>query len=191
MMKRMIVLDDAELLRFSLTDPSSFALIFDRHHPLVHRFLRARAGVELADELASEVFVVAFRRRASFIPSTSDARPWLFGIAMNLLRSHRRSESRRLRAHARLLDGEVMSGGGMDDRLDPRLALALAELNYDERNLILLFAWAELSYEELAAALDLPLGTVRSRLYRTRAKLRARLNAASVELTAATTGGAP
>ena len=165
---------DAELIERSLADGETFALLFDRHFRAIHRFARGRVGPELADDLASETFAIAFRRRATYDMSRDDARPWLYGIAVNLLRDHRRSEERRLRAYARVgLDGE--SAAPAEGNLDSTLAAALLELGLDDRTLVLLFAWAELSYEQLAEALELPLGTVRSRLSRTRAKLRASL----------------
>jgi RNA polymerase sigma factor (sigma-70 family) len=168
---------DAELIKSSLVDGASFAPVFDRHFPAIHRFLRGRVGVELADDLASETFATAFRRRAAYDLSRADAAPWLYGIAVNLLRQHRRAEERRLRAYTRAVLQDVPASGETDP-LDETLASALLALGEADRNLILLRAWAGLSYEQLAEALALPLGTVRSRLSRTRSKLRASLNPA-------------
>jgi RNA polymerase sigma-70 factor (ECF subfamily) len=165
---------DAEVIRRSLSDEAAFASLFDRHYPAVHRFLRARVGVGLADDLASEVFVTAFGRRASYDLERDDARPWLYGIAVNVIRGHRRSELRRLRAYARAAAYGRVETVEAADSLDPELASALLRLDDDDRNLVLLFAWAGLSYEELAQALEIPLGTVRSRLSRARAGLRVR-----------------
>ena len=92
---------DAEAVRRSLTDPHAFAAVFDRHFVAVHRYLHRRAGNDLADELAGETFRVAFETRSRWSQTTSDARPWLLGIATNLLRRHRRTEQRRLHALAR------------------------------------------------------------------------------------------
>jgi RNA polymerase sigma factor (sigma-70 family) len=151
---------------------AAFASLFDRHYPDMHRFLRARVGVGLADDLASEVFLTAFRRRASYDLQREDARPWLYGIAVNVIRTHRRSELRRLGAYARAAaDGRVEMVEPADS-LDPELASALLRLDDDDRHLVLLFAWAQLSYEDLAQALEIPLGTVRSRLSRARIGLR-------------------
>ena len=93
-------MSDAELIQSSLVDGSAFAVIFDRHFRVISRFLRGRVGRQLAEDLASETFVVAFGRRHSYDRSRDDARPWLYGIAVNLLREHRRAEERRLRAYA-------------------------------------------------------------------------------------------
>jgi RNA polymerase sigma-70 factor (ECF subfamily) len=166
--------NDAESIERSLSDGVAFAGVFDRHYGAIHRFLSGRVGPDLADDLASETFAVAFRRRAEYDLVRQDARPWLYGIAANLLRDHRRSEERRLRAYSRSAPG-VAESEGVTARLEGPLALALLGLSLEERNLILLYAWAELSYEQLAEALSLPVGTVRSRLSRTREKLRARL----------------
>jgi len=165
---------DAELIERSLEDGAAFALVFDRHYRGIVRFLHGRVGDPLASDLASETFAVAFRRRGSYESTHSSARPWLYGIAVNLLRDHRRSEERRLRAYALAAasDEVVPPGGGT---LDGDLAAALLKLSVADRNVILLYAWADLSYEQIADALGLPLGTVRSRLARTRAKLRASL----------------
>jgi RNA polymerase sigma factor (sigma-70 family) len=163
---------DAEIIARSRSDDSAFASLFDRHYAALHRFLRARVGVALADDLASEVFLIAFRRRASYDLGRDDARPWLFGIAVNAVRNHRRAELRRLAAYARAVDGDRVDGIAATDRLDPALADALLRLSDGDRNVVLLLAWAQLSYEEIAEALGLPIGTVRSRLSRARARLR-------------------
>jgi len=175
---------DAELIARSLVDGRLFERVFDRHHAVVHRFLRARVGLEVADDLASEVFTTAFRRRAAYDGSWPDARPWLFGIAVNLLRAYRQSEERRLRAYARAgaepasnpgeLDGQVEAFDGRGD-----ISLALLSLSQQDRDLILLLAWGDLTYEQLGVALEVPVGTVRSRISRVRALLRDRLEASA------------
>ena len=175
---------DGDLIRRSIVDGRLFERVFDRHHAVIHRFLRARVGLEVADDLASEVFTTAFRRRAAYDATWPDARPWLFGIAVNLLRAHRQSEERRLRAYARAgaepasnpgeLDGHVESFDRLGD-----ISLALLSLSERDRDLILLLAWGDLSYEQLGMVLDIPVGTVRSRISRIRALLRERLEASA------------
>lgn len=185
---------DGDLIRRSIVDGRLFERVFDRHHAAIHRFLRARVGLEVADDLASEVFTTAFRRRAAYDTRWPDAGPWLFGIAVNLLRAHRQSEKRRLRAYARAgaelgsspgeLGGQVEAFDGHGD-----ISLALLSLTERDRDLILLLAWGDLSYEQLGVALDIPVGTVRSRISRVRALLRERLEApagTSVEVGGAT-----
>lgn len=86
-------MSDADLIESSLVDVGAFAAIFDRHFRAIFRFLRGRVGEHLAEDLASETFVVAFKCRQSYDLSRQDARPWLFGIAVNLLREHRRQRN--------------------------------------------------------------------------------------------------
>ena len=175
---------DAQIIAESLGDPTVFALVFDRHYDSVHRYLARRVGAELADDLAAETFTTAFDVRRRYDPDHPDARPWLFGIATNLVRHHRRSEARRLRAYARLDHPADTDGGfeGLEARLDaermgPAIAEALAHLSHGDRDTLLLFAWADLRYEEIAVALHIPVGTVRSRLNRARRRLRELLGA--------------
>ncbi|MFG2066199.1 RNA polymerase sigma factor [Micromonospora tulbaghiae] len=163
---------DGDLIHGSVTEPERFAPLFDRHAVAVHRYLARRIGPP-ADDLLAETFLVAFRRRAAYRPDVG-VRPWLFGIATNLLRRHVRAEERRYRALARLAAAETQPGiEDAIDRLDARalrrdLAAALASLHRRDRDVLLLTAWADLSYEQIAAVLDIPVGTVRSRLHRAR-----------------------
>jgi RNA polymerase sigma-70 factor (ECF subfamily) len=166
---------DAELIETSLVDASAFAGIFDRHFRAIFRFMRGRVGRQLAEDLASETFVVAFGRRYTYDLSREDALPWLYGIAVNLLREYRRAEERRLRAYGRVPADSGSPSDASGDYLDSDVSAALLELSHEERNLILLLTWADLTYEQLADVLDLPLGTIRSRVSRVRSKLRDRL----------------
>jgi len=162
---------DAAAIRASRRDPAAFAEVFDRHFASVHAFARRRVGGDLADEIASETFTRAFDLRARYDVSVADARPWLLGIASNLMRRHWRSERRRLAAYAR---HGATAGGGVPLPGEDAAALAgaLDGLRKDERDVLFLYALADLSYEEIALALDIPIGTVRSRLSRARRRLR-------------------
>ncbi len=171
-------LDDSALIGRSLDDPESFAALFDRHADEIHRYAARRLGVELAEDVTGEVFLVAFRRRARYDRAWPDARPWLYGIATRVVAQHRRAERRRNHAMSKV---SAERPGTFDDRsadrvtaeqLQPRLAKALTVLSAAERDLLLLVAWADLTYEEAALALGVPVGTVRSRLHRLRAKVR-------------------
>jgi len=173
---------DAEDIVSSLTLPDAFRSVFDRHFDAVHRYLARRVGRARADDLASQTFVVAFERRASFRPDAGDARPWLLGIATHLLMNDRRSEKRSLDAVGRLsarAEPALSFTDHAPPELDPEVAGALAGLDGDMRDVLLLVAWGELSYEEVAEALAIPVGTVRSRLSRARAHVRARLGGAT------------
>jgi RNA polymerase sigma-70 factor (ECF subfamily) len=178
---------DAELIAASLTEPERFAVLFDRHFDAIHGYLRARLGTFLADDLAAETFTRAFDARGRFDLSYADSRPWLFAIATNLAREHRRAEARRLRALGRM---DLRRAHGDDEaatiaRLDaaaggPELAAALASLRPDDRDALLLVAWADLTYDEAARAAGVPVGTIRSRVHRARAAVRAALRLPSL-----------
>jgi RNA polymerase sigma-70 factor (ECF subfamily) len=177
---------DGELIERSVGDPECFATLFDRHAATVHRYLGRRVG-DLADDLLSETFLIAFRRRAAYRPEHVEVRPWLIGIATNVVHGHRRSEQRRYRALARASSEPPQSGSATDESHDrvvaealrAPLATALAGLKDRDRDVLLLVAYAQLSYEEVAAVLDVPLGTVRSRLHRARRQTRAALGTTS------------
>lgn len=155
-----------------------FERAFAANFASVHRYLHRRVGRDLADDLAAETFAIAYAQSDRFDPDRP-VRAWLFGIATNLARRHYRDEERKLRAFARTGVDPVL-GAGEDETIEradaaaerPRLATALASLRRRDREILLLHAWAELSDDEIATALDLPLGTVKSRLSRTRARLR-------------------
>lgn len=170
---------DNTIIERSLAQPRAFSEIFERHASGVHRYAARRAGQVVADDVTSETFLIAFERRARFDLSREDARPWLLGIATNLIHRHRIAEARTLRSIERFT---AMPEGSNDlaDRdaaMDAKaairaLASALRKLPVRDRDALLLFAWADLSYEEIATALGIPIGTVRSRLNRARRVLR-------------------
>jgi RNA polymerase sigma-70 factor (ECF subfamily) len=169
--------DDASAIARSLDDPHEFAVIFERHFDEIHRYLRRRHPRE-ADELAADVFTAAFDGRSRYRAIGDSARPWLYGIASNLLAKRRRSEQRALRAHARAGGRAEQPGDEYEaaleradaERLSAAVAAALSRLRAPERDTLLLYALSDLSYEEVAFALDVPIGTVRSRLARARAR---------------------
>lgn len=166
---------DAALIRASASYPDAFVDVFRRHYDAVRTFAGRRVGPDQADEVASETFTRAFASRRSFRPIHEDARPWLLGIATNVLRGYWRTEQRRLASLGRL--GDDLTGGSQDPAaLD--LLEALAALPQADREVLFLLAWADLTYEQIAASLDVPVGTVRSRINRARRKLDAVLAAA-------------
>jgi RNA polymerase sigma-70 factor (ECF subfamily) len=174
--------DDADVITASLERPERFAVVFDRHAPQIHRYLARRLGGQVADDLMGETFLIAFGGRARYDPAFPSARPWLYGIATNLVGQRRREEAREYRLRAAL--GPPADQDCHADRvaervaaqaMTGRLAGALAVLARRDRDVLLLIAWEGLSYEEVAAALGIPPGTVRSRLNRARRKVRAEL----------------
>jgi len=181
---------DAAAIARSVGEPAVFATVFERHFSLIHRFLNLRAGEQLAGDLAAETFVVAFRRRADYDVARPDARPWLLGIASNLARQEHRSERRRRDTLLRLTperpaEPQAEAVARIDARADTgRLRAALLDLPPEERDLLLLYACVGLSYGEIAEALSIPIGTVRSRIHRLRHKLRGRLAVPAQEVSA-------
>ena len=172
---------DAELLARAATEPELFGVVFDRHFATIHRYLERRIGRDGADELSGEVFRIAFEQRKRFRPVHESALPWLYGLATNLMLKRWRGERREAQAVARLeaesRNGDVPAADESDDRLAAtasrkRLLAALARLPAGDRDVVVLVAWEELGYEEVAVALDIPVGTVRSRLNRARTRLR-------------------
>ncbi|MFF3641830.1 RNA polymerase sigma factor [Streptomyces sp. NPDC002564] len=171
---------DARSIERSRDEPEQFAALFDRHADSVFRYAARRLGPEAAEDLMADTFTTAFQQRHRYDLARADARPWLFGIATNLIGRHRRAEARRFKALAQVpapvpyeepvADLAVARAGAEGIRAD--LAAALAGLSARHRDVVLLVAWADLDYEEAARALGVPVGTVRSRLHRARGRLR-------------------
>ena len=170
---------DATVIGQSLADPERFATIFERYFSQIRQYLARRVGTKIADDLAAEVFVVAFAERQRYDLARDCARPWLYGIATNLAGSHRRREERYYRALARAdarqitpSDEDVIAERVSASAAGPALASALAALDHGDRDALLLVALADLSYAEVAESLGIPYGTVCSRLSRARRRLR-------------------
>jgi RNA polymerase sigma factor (sigma-70 family) len=175
---------DADLIERSWERPERFADLFDRYYQAIHGYVSRRLGPGFGDDLASETFLIAFDRRRAYDLAYPDARPWLYGIASNLVSRQRRAEQRRYRALARADASGVVESHAerVVGRVDAgsqraRLAAALLEIELADREVLLLVAWAELSLEEAARALGVPAGTARSRLHRARQNTRAALAA--------------
>jgi RNA polymerase sigma factor (sigma-70 family) len=173
---------DAALIERSWREPDVFAAVFDRYYVELHGYAARRLGASRADDVASETFLIAFDRRRRYDVARPDARPWLYGIASNLIARHHRAEMRQYRAFARADHGAAVDGHGdrVAGRLDAqaqrgRLAAALLEIADRDREVLLLVAWAQLTCEEAAQALGIAAGTARSRLHRARRKTAAAL----------------
>jgi RNA polymerase sigma-70 factor (ECF subfamily) len=174
--------NDAVIIQRSRHDPEQFAALFRRHAPEIQRYVVRRLGIDAADDVVADTFLAAFRQRDRYDQARTDARPWLYGIATNLIGRHRRSEIRQYRALARTGVDPVTEP--FTDRVDAAvsansatrgLAAALAKLPAAHRDTLLLLAWGDLTYEQAAQALGVPMGTIRSRASRARAKLRCTL----------------
>ncbi|MFC9977616.1 RNA polymerase sigma factor [Spirillospora sp. NPDC127200] len=174
---------DAELAAAFARDPDTFTAVYDRYFRDVYLYAAGRLDVQAGEDVAAETFCVAFAQRDRFDPARGELRPWLFGIATNLVARHRRKEARHYRALAR--SGREPDTGSHENRvvasvaaqrMQPSLAKALAALNPGERDVVTLVALAQLTHEEVAQALGISYGTVGSRLSRARKKLRAVLD---------------
>ncbi|WP_345435849.1 RNA polymerase sigma factor [Actinoallomurus vinaceus] len=170
---------DSVVIAASRDDPDAFAAIFDRYSAMLYRYVVKRLGPEVAEDLVGETFLIAFQKRHRYDQDHADARPWLFGIITKLISRYRRREAARYRAlertpaeHAAVGPDEQVLADVTAQTARPELARALAGLSRGDRDVLLLIAWADLSYEETAGALGIPIGTVRSRLNRARRKLR-------------------
>ena len=173
---------DADLIARSLAEPDLFTAVFDRHSAEILRYVYARLGAELAEDVTAETFLAAFGCRDRYDRAWPDARPWLYGIAVRQIRRHRRVEARRLR----LLRSALADRPTPDhstrvvervtaQRLGPRLAAVVAALPRQDRELLLLVAWAELTYAEAATALGTTTSAVKARLHRIRVRMRREL----------------
>ncbi|HEX2314742.1 MAG TPA: RNA polymerase sigma factor [Thermomonospora sp.] len=179
-----VVTDDATVIERSRHDPDRFAVIYDRYFPEIYHYVAARLGRDVADDIAAETFYAAFRKRDRFDPARGAVRPWLYGIATNLVGGHRRAESRRYTALARAAadpraaeqraDGHEarVAARVAAEGVRPQLAAALTALSDGDRDVLLLVAISGLPYEEVAQALEIPVGTVGSRMNRARRRLR-------------------
>lgn len=171
--------DDATVIERSWREPEEFAVLFDRYAPRIHRYVARRAGRDVADDLVAETFLAAFGKRRHYDLRYADAMPWLYGIATNLIGQHRREEARQFRiqraarpepelpGHAERVAADVTAQATREV-----LMAALAGLPAADRDVLVLIAWEQLTYEEVGRCLGVPVGTVRSRLHRARAKVR-------------------
>lgn len=173
---------DAELVRASLVDGERFAAVYDRHVRRLYRYACRRLGADTAEDAVADAFLVAFGARTRYDLTRPDAGPWLFGILSKEISRRQRTELIRYRALRRT--GQDRPVDGPEQRVADgvtaaaqrgRLARALADLAPGDRDVLLLVAWGDLSYQEVADALDIPIGTVRSRLNRARRTVRAAL----------------
>lgn len=168
---------DAELIHRSLEEAEEFREVFERHYDAVRRFTQRIVGRETGEEVAAQTFLIAFERRATYDLGYPSARSWLFGIAYNVARHHLRSERSQQDLLARLprvreatdpIEIETLDAA----RLAPILRTALSALRPEQRSPFVLVALGELTYQETADVLAIPIGSVRSRIHRAREKLR-------------------
>lgn len=167
-----------------MRDRERAAELFSEHAAALGRYARARVGAADAEDVVAATFLRAYRARDSWNPSLGSEAAWLFGIASNEIRNHRRSEQRRMRLLSVI--PPPMQMGSVEsatvERIDAQRAVArlvphLQRLHELDRDILLLNAWAGLSPTEIAQALGMVPATVRTRLRRTRERLRRSVSA--------------
>jgi RNA polymerase sigma-70 factor (ECF subfamily) len=174
---------DAQLMVAARTEADAFAGIFDRHFRAVFAYCARRVGESAAEDLAGEVFARAFGSRGRYDAAWDDALPWLVGIARHVVADYHRSLGRCAHAlsYARELVGTIDDpAANVSNAVDakrelPRVLATLSSLSSQDVEIVLLAAWEDLSYQDIAIALDIPVGTVRSRLSRARRRMRAQV----------------
>lgn len=167
---------DGEIIRASLSDPDEFGEIYARHRRAVFRYVARRIGSQDAGDVTADAFVRAFSIRTRYDASQTNSLPWLYGIARNIVGDRIRRTRRRKRTYIALVDqgdGEISDA---DDRLvayqvTRSLNSALRKLSSRDRETLLLFALEGLTYAEISRVLDIPAGTVGSRITRARRRI--------------------
>ncbi|GLW67985.1 hypothetical protein Kpho02_02840 [Kitasatospora phosalacinea] len=167
--------------RLRAGDQGACGELFDEHADAVYGYaLRTLGDWAAAEDVVSLTFLEAWRLRGTLHEEGGSVRPWLFGIATNVLRNTARAGRRHRAALARLPEREAVPDFTEElvTRLDDgaRLAAvrrALGRLRRGEREVFRLCVWVGLDYASAAEALGVPVGTVRSRLSRARGRLRA------------------
>jgi len=172
--------DDKAALARSLSDPDCFRLIFRHQNDRIYSYVVRRVGPNDADDVAAEIWLAAFATRTSFDPSRGTVVGWLYGIARNLTVGHHRNRERRTKLARRMSIREasvksdhahqVVEGVNATAAL-PHVLAALARLPARDRELLELRVWDQLAYQDIAQVVGIPVGTVRSRLFRARARL--------------------
>jgi RNA polymerase sigma factor (sigma-70 family) len=176
---------DARVIAASVSRPEAFARVFDRHARDIWRYACRRVGPVAAEEVVGETFLRAFSGRAAYDAKQIDARPWLYGIAINVIREQARAQARRGRDLESRRENDLVDGGldRVEARADaaatvPATVAALAQLEPIDRETLLLYALTDLHYGEIATAMQVPVGTVRSRLNRARRQMQTQLGVA-------------
>lgn len=173
--------DDA-LLAAARRTPAAFGAIFDRYYVAIHRYAAHRLDRASADDIAAETFIRALGALDGAHTTDGALRAWLYSIAGNIIRDEHRRRTRARRADERLRNApERHEDDTVDGSPDPELLRAVRSLRDEEQEVLVLFAWGDLSYDEIAASTGVAVGTVRSRLHRARTQLRVSLSCTTTE----------
>lgn len=171
-----------------LAPAERFEQLYLDNETKLFRYLARRVGPTLAEDLTAEAFAIAWQRFPDYDPTRAAFSTWVFGIALNLLRRHARTEIYQLAKFSRTGADPALASdeSAIVDRLTadefwPKVAAELADMDETDRNVLTLYAWAEMSYSAIAETLEIPIGTVRSRISRARDRLVGRVGPAFVE----------
>ena len=166
--------DEQLVLAFQGGSREAFEELFERYREPVYRFFRRRLGHPgRAEELGQECFLALLQNVARYEPRAS-FRSYLYGIAMNLVFAERRKAGREVSENEKL-DERVDGGSGQATDTGILVREALAQLQNDEREILMLREYEQLSYDEIGALLRVPVNTVRSRLFRARMAMKGQL----------------
>lgn len=173
---------DAELLaRIATGDREALAIVFRRHHATVYRFSRQMLGsIEVAEDVTQDVFVALTKSAGRFDPSVASLSTYLYGVARNLVLQRYKRSRARFEVNIDTVTGEDEACLAVSS--DPaesiarahathQLRLAILRLPVHYREIVVLCELNGLSYEDAAAIVGCPMGTVRSRLSRARQML--------------------
>jgi RNA polymerase sigma-70 factor (ECF subfamily) len=167
--------DEQLVLAFQGGSQEAFAELFERYREPVYRFFRRRMDhAARAEELAQECFLALLRNVRRYEPRAS-FRSYLYGIAMNLVFAERRKAGREVSENEKLDERPDESKRGITTEAGIWVRDALEHLQKDEREILMLREYEQLSYEEIGALMRLPVNTVRSRLFRARMALKEQL----------------
>ena len=175
--------DESCLRSIARDDNRAFGVLFERYSDFVYNVaFRRTANWSAAEDITEVVFTELWRQRHRVTSYEGSLRPWLAGVAANQSRRWWRDQARKSRTVDRLAlvrgrDHAEDVAEAVVNRVDDQARMgalldAVSQLPEDQRDVLTLWAWEQLSYEEIAAALHLPIGTVRSRLNRARTRLR-------------------
>jgi RNA polymerase sigma-70 factor, ECF subfamily len=167
--------DEQLVLAFQGGSREAFEELFERYREPVYRFFRRRLDHPArAEELAQECFLALLQNVARYQPRAS-FRSYLYGIAMNLVFAERRKSGREVSENEKL--DQRVDGHGGQAATDAGILVreALGQLQNDEREILMLREYEQLSYEEIGGLMSVPVNTVRSRLFRARMAMKEQL----------------
>ena len=166
------ITDEDLMLEVQRGSRDAFELLFERYRGPIWTFFRRRVfDAARAEELAQDAFL-ALLNGAGRYEARASFRAYLFGIARHLLLAERRKQGSRT---AVSIDTEIILAQATDPDASIWVRRALAELDSDDREILMLREYEQLSYQEIADLMVMPLNTVRSRLFRARAAMRVAL----------------